>query len=201
MMKKILLGLLFGLVICFTSFAVLYKTKVILFSKNEEVKCENNNDDDVKNKVTISDEKSEKLYKEYLSRRKNEPRFENGLITLSSQSRLYESTISATLDSEFNLKLTIPDFKEYTNYLVDKDVIDAFLVDDGNGGYEYLYYITEDGTLKVVCIECLMYEDFKIKTVTDKKYIVSVNNLSDNNSTYNFDSHVVVFKDINGKFY
>ena len=192
-MKKILLGLLFGLVICFTSFAVLYKTKVILFSKNEEVKCENNNGDDVKNEVTISDEESEKLYKEYLSRRKNETRieFESGLITLSSQSRLYESTISATLDSEFNLKLTIPDFKDYTNYLVD----------DGNGGYEYLYYITEDGTLKVVCIECLMYEDFKIKTVTDKKYIVSVNNLSDNNSTYNFDSHVVVFKDINGKFY
>ncbi len=193
MMKKILLGLLFGLVICFTSFAVLYKTKVISFSKNEEVKCENNNGDDVKNEVTISDEESEKLYKEYLSRRKNETRieFESGLITLSSQSRLYESTISATLDSEFNLKLTIPDFKDYTNYLVD----------DGNGGYEYLYYITEDGTLKVVCIECLMYEDFKIKTVTDKKYIVSVNNLSDNNSTYNFDSHVVVFKDINGKFY
>lgn len=193
MMKKILLGLLFGLVICFTSFAVLYKTKVISFSKNEEVKCENNNGDDVKNEVTISDEESEKLYKEYLSRRKNETKieFESGLITLSSQSRLYESTISATLDSEFNLKLTIPDFKDYTNYLVD----------DGNGGYEYLYYITEDGTLKVVCIECLMYEDFKIKTVTDKKYIVSVNNLSDNNSTYNFDSHVVVFKDINGKFY
>ena len=190
MLKKILLGLLFGLVICFTSFSVLYKTKVISFSKNEEVKCENNGDD-VKNEITISDEESEKLYKEYLSRRKNEPRFENDLITLSSQSQLYESTISATLDSEFNLKLTIPDFKEYTNYLVD----------DGNGGYEYLYYITEDGTLKVVCIECLMYEDFKIKTVTDKKYIISVNNLSDNNSTYNFNSHVVVFTDINGKFY
>lgn len=46
-----------------------------------------------------------------------------------------------------------------------------------------------------------MYNDFKIKIVTDKKYMVSVNNLSDNNSTYNFNSHVVVFTDINGKFY
>lgn len=40
--------------------------------------------------------------------------------------------------------------KKYNKYKIDDNVLDFFVVEEGNGGYKYLYYITNDGSLYVI---------------------------------------------------
>lgn len=65
--------------------------------------------------------------------------------------------------------------KNLKNYFISDSVLEAFISDSGgNGGYQLLYFIKEDGTLNQFCIDCIVNDDEKIILTTEYKNIINV---------------------------
>ena len=89
--------------------------------------------------------------------------------------------------------------KKYDKFKVSSDVLNMFLVEVGNGGFKYLYFIKTDGSLNKFCVDCIK-EDGKIKVEKDsKKYIVNVNQGLFDYEVSGFRSPI--FVDINGNIF
>ena len=61
------------------------------------------------------------------------------------------------------------------NYKVSDGVLNMFVIEEGNAGYEYLFFVKKDGTINKFCISCITTEDKTPKIEKeDVKYVVSV---------------------------
>ena len=60
----------------------------------------------------------------------------------------YTVTITKDLELMFNT-----DDKKFDNVKLSDNVVNMFLIDYGNGGFKYLYFIKTDGTLNKICID------------------------------------------------
>ena len=64
--------------------------------------------------------------------------------------------------------------KNLKNYFISDSVLEAFISDSGgNGGYQLLYFIKEDGTLNQFCIDCIVNDDEKEIKTTEYKNIIN----------------------------
>ena len=161
------------------------------------------NKDSSTNQQELNTKNSEDIYKEYLSNRKKDLKkvltSENDInvYELLGESLYFNNNFNLQIDSELNLKFSVLDNEKYNNTLIDENVIDVFLVTTGNAGYNYAYYLKDDGTLKYFCIDCLTNEKLKIET-SDKKNIIRVENYTYNSNTSA--AYGVIFVDIQGNF-
>ena len=60
-------------------------------------------------------------------------------------------------------------------------VIDLFLIYAGNGGFQYFYYLKDDGSLKSFCVDCVWDDELEIKNENIKN-VVSIGQVSDESS-------------------
>lgn len=93
---------------------------------------------------------------------------------LSGTNKIYDTSYSFLINEKLELFITSNSFK-LDNYKISDNVLNMFLVEEGNGGYHYLYFIKNDGSLNKTCISCLTSSDNtpKIENV-NAKYIVNV---------------------------
>ncbi|MDO4376276.1 MAG: hypothetical protein Q4C33_03775 [bacterium] len=186
-MKNTIIGVLIGLLCSTLIFTGLYLTNIITFSKQ--------NNTDTVDKIN-SDDTSLK-YQEYLKNKKENLKeilttVEDSEYSVSGNSMLHEEDFEISLTSELKLILNIESLEKYNNYTIDNNVIDFFLVSVGNGGFKYIYYLTENGTLKSLCIDTIWENEFEIKTLEEKN-VISVKEILGNNA------HLAVITDINGE--
>lgn len=65
--------------------------------------------------------------------------------------------------------------KNLKNYFISDSVLEAFISNDGgNGGFQFLYFIKEDGTLNQFCIDCIIINDEREIKTTEYKNIINV---------------------------
>ena len=156
-MKKTIIGILVGILLCFGVFGGLYFANVISLNKQNE-NLPNNNTNTEKETSTVR-------YSNYLKNRKN------GL----------KKFFSATITPEFKLVFDVDGLEKYSDFVVDEGVIDLFLVYAGNGGFQYFYYLKDDGSLKSFCVDCVWDDELKIKNENIKN-VVSIGQVSDESS-------------------
>ena len=157
-MKQSNKGLIAILFIIIFLFAVIMG---LLFGKND------------KNQITNS--LSDK-YEQYLSNLKtsienNYEEYSNNVI--NSDSIILGTNYNFTITKNLELLFTTSN-NQYEKYKVSENVLNMFLIEEGNGGFKYLYFIKTDGSLNKLCVDCLK-EDSEIKIeVKDNKYIINV---------------------------
>ena len=184
-MKKTIIGILVGILLCFGVFGGLYFANVISLNKQNE-NLPNNNANTEKEASTVR-------YSNYLKNRKNGLKkffsssmpndlLENsGRYTEKGTSFLYEKSFSATITPEFKLVFDVDGLEKYSDFVVDEGVIDLFLVYAGNGGFQYFYYLKDDGSFKSFCVDCVWDDELKIKNENIKN-VVSIGQVSDESS-------------------
>lgn len=169
------------------------------FSKDEEPKVDSNENSG----GTIAEEKTaDELYKEYLNNLKeninktyndmsdsiseeeyqlNEEPYEYGSRTpacIYNDIENYESC--AYLNNDNKLNIIFYEIEDSTDYVekdkkyIDSNVLQIFIVEDGNAGMHYVYYIKENGKMYVSPIESLLDSNINPKEVSGLKNIVNV---------------------------
>ena len=118
----------------------------------------------------------DKIYNNYLVNLKNNiinkyEDYSNNVVEVSND--YLDTVYTFTINKNLNLILTTRDNK-YNNYKVSDNVLNMFLIDVGNGGFKYLYFIKDDGSLNKLCIDCIKEEGNVKVEKEDKKYIVNV---------------------------
>ena len=137
-----------------------------------------------KNCGEVSDEEKYKLYVN---------NYKKSMNNLNNNS---EVVGSYTLMVNTNNELILNQGGKYEDYVMAKDVVNFFIVDEGNGGFNYVYYTTLDGSLYTFCVEMGEQDIEKLNF----KYIV---NVIDNNIEYSIgdDGCTPLFIDILGNVY
>lgn len=114
------------------------------------------------------------IYRKYLETLKNKVgNLEKNKLAVSGTTLLKDISFRFNIDSTF--KLSFQSDKE--NYKVSDSVLDMFLVEEGNGGYQYLYFITDDGKVHDVCVDCILFENDKTIHNYALKNIVKVSTI------------------------
>lgn len=152
--------------------------------KNNSKKC-----------IEVSEEEKYKLYVN---------NYKKSMNNLNSNNEQYrnikminsEVVGSYTLMVNTNNELILNQGGKYEDYVMAKDVVNFFIVDEGNGGFNYVYYTTLDGSLYTFCVEMGEQDIEKLNF----KYIV---NVIDNNIEYSIgdDGCIPLFIDILGNVY
>ena len=152
--------------------------------KNNSKKC-----------IEVSDEEKYKLYvnnykKSMNNLNRNNEQYRNIKMINS------EVVGSYTLMVNTNNELILNQGGKYEDYVMAKDVINFFVVGEGNGGFNYVYYTTLDGSLYRFCVEMEEQDIEKLNF----KYIV---NVIDNNIEYSIGDAgcTPLFIDILGNVY
>lgn len=166
--------------------------KDLLNKNNSSTSTDNNN-------IQTTDIKSaDELYNEYLLNLKKEieneyKEYSDNVINGKSMS--LDTDYKFTIKNNLDLVFTTGNNK-YSDYKISENVLNMFLIDVGNGGYKYLYFIRTDGSLNKMCIDCLS-EDSTVKVETEnKKNIV---NITQGLFGYNYSgAHGPIFIDIEG---
>ena len=191
-MKDNFIGILIGILISALIFCILLFTDVVSLKKDNSV-SQPVSDKGTTEKVTENNSFDETaFYNEYLKNKKSSLINNGGEYILSGSSILHDAEYNISIDSNLKLILNIDSLKKYNNYTVDENVIDAFLVSVGNGGYKYLYYLKDDGSVKSLCIDTLWDSEIKIKT-ENYKNVVSIDEVLIGNE------RKAAVTDINGK--
>jgi hypothetical protein len=119
---------------------------------------------------------ADELYNEYLSNLKTGitskyDTYSNNVVTGKSMylDTGYEFTIKKNLDLVFTTAN-----KKFSDHKISENVLNMFLIDVGNGGYTYLYFIKTDGSLNKMCIDCLNENNTVKVEKENKKNIVNI---------------------------
>lgn len=169
---------------------------------NEEIK----NNDTTKTTTTIVPNKStsevslsaDERYHNYLTNlesniKEKYEKYSNNVIT--GNSMILDTDINFTITKDLNLLFTTGD-KKYNNYKLSENVLNMFLVYTGNGGYQYLYFIKNDGSLNKFCVDCLN-EDKTLKV--EKVNFKNIVNITQGLFDYEFSgASDPIFIDIDG---
>lgn len=144
--------------------------------------------------AVISVESSEEKYNKYLENSEKQIKTsesENSNV-ISESNKFFNTTANFLINKNLELILSTSSFK-LENYKISDNVLDMFLVYEGNGGYDYLYFIKTDGSLNKVCVSCLTEKDSipKVENV-NAKYIVNVL------QSETVDSKIATYVDIEG---
>ena len=174
-----------------------------IVEKCENIQNDTNNNDSLDySKITCEDiNDSDKKYSNYIKNLKESlsklnKEDSNNKFFISSNSMYFEKGYSFEIYNNkllFNLEDELVK-NTYKDYVISENVLDMFLVSKGNGGYKYLYFIKEDGSLNSFCVECLLNSEMKIKKV-ELKRIVSVKEIITS------EAREAVFIDIDGNVF
>lgn len=153
----------------------------------------------------ISEVSVEQRYANYLENLKNELQKEftdkDSEISLSSDSMYIDNGYNFIINKNLNLYMSISDSKykdKYNNYKIDSNVLSMFVIYTGNGGFKTLYYITSEGKVKSMCIDCIQSGEPQVK---EEKYNNIVNIIQ---GDYDISTSVAsspIFVDINGNIF
>ena len=162
-----------------------------------DVRKENKKDDTkVVEKDTTSTKTADELYKDYIANLK-----ENISNNLTKNTSMQYRGEDLGTNVDYYIELT-HDYELYlhgaadTEFEISKDVVQAFLVESGNGGTGVIYFVKTDGNLYVSYPSQIFNQEEASVKKTDYKNIVNVvsGNFSDAESGY----HDPIFVDIEG---
>lgn len=187
-------------IICLGAFIFLDKTKNN--TNTDETQEKNTTKIQTTSKKEIINNMSvDEQYKAYLNNLKRNVQKElekDSEISLSTDSMYIDGGFSFRINKDLDLYMSLSDSKyktKYKDYKIDSNVLTMSVIYTGNGGFKSLYYITLDGKVKNVCLDCIQSEELTIKEEKHKNIIDIVQ------GNYNVSTSTAskpIFIDING---
>ena len=101
--------------------------------------------------------------------------YNNNVINDSSE--ILNTTYSINITKKLDLMFKSND----ADKKLDTNVLNMFLIEEGNGGFKYLYFIKKDGSLNKICIDCYKEtNEFKIEKINKDNIVNVTQGLFDN---------------------
>lgn len=154
----------------------------------------------VSTKIDVDDQYSNYLKKLNIDLKKTFDE-KDSEISVHRDSMIWDKGYTFTINKNFDLLMTIEEDKlkdKYTGYKLDSNVLSMYILSTGNGGFNTLYYITNDGIVKSLCIECIENSKPKIK---EEKFKNIVNITQGNFDASTTGGYGPIFIDIKGNNY
>ena len=184
------------IIICLGAFIFLDKTNTDETQENNTTKIQAQLKEETNNNLSADEQ-----YKIYLNSLKTNIQKElekDSEISLSTDSMYIDGGFTFRINKDLDLYMSLSDSKyktKYDDYKIDNNVLTMSVIYTGNGGFKSLYYITLDGKVKNVCLDCIQSDELTIKEEKHKNIIEIVQ------GNYNVSTSTAskpLFIDING---